>query len=86
MPFYPYITRKTRIFYFATLSPHKVGFLESLKPLILLCFLYVKIIMSAQKESILDANFFRLHITPIKSNAESLENPKKIKDSERVTK
>lgn len=31
-------------------------------------------------------NFSSLHITPIKSNAETLEKPKKIKDSERVTK
>ena len=30
--------------------------------------------------------FFSLHITPIKSNAKTIEKPKKIKDSERVTK
>ena len=30
--------------------------------------------------------FSSLHITPIKSNAKTLEKPKKIKDSERVTK
>ena len=41
--------------------------------------------MSAQKVPIFD-DFFSLHITPIKSNAETLEKPKKIKDSERVTK
>ena len=31
-------------------------------------------------------NFSSLHITDVKSNAETLEKPKKIKDSERVTK
>lgn len=30
--------------------------------------------------------FLPPHITPIKSNAKTLEKPKKIKDSERVTK
>ena len=41
--------------------------------------------MSAQKEYIFD-DFFSLHITPIKSIAKTIEKPKKIKDSERVTK
>lgn len=66
-------------------SPHKVGFTQALKPLILLCFPYVKIIMSVQKEFILGC-FSSLHITDVKSDAESLEKPKKIKGSERVTK
>ena len=41
--------------------------------------------MSVQKEFILGC-FSSLHITDVKSDAESLEKPKKIKDSERVTK
>ena len=41
--------------------------------------------MSVQKEFILGC-FSSLHITDVKSDAESLEKPKKIKGSERVTK